>query len=75
MMQPTAPAQATATAAARAGADTASPGLKHPYHLVDPSPWPLIGAVGAGLTVVGVILAAHYGDYIVLAAGLAVVLA
>ena len=23
-------------------------GLKHPYHLVDPSPWPIVGALGAG---------------------------
>ena len=22
---------------------------KHPYHLVDPSPWPIIGALSAGL--------------------------
>ena len=22
---------------------------KHPYHLVDPSPWPIIGAIAAGL--------------------------
>ena len=21
---------------------------KHPYHLVDPSPWPLVGAIAAG---------------------------
>jgi len=27
----------------------------HPYHLVDPSPWPLVGSMGAfGLTVGGV---------------------
>ncbi len=24
-----------------------SSGLKQPYHLVDPSPWPIIGAFGA----------------------------
>jgi cytochrome c oxidase subunit 3 len=53
----------------------ASSGLKQPYHLVDPSPWPLIGALGGGLTVLGIILAAHYGSYIVLAAGIVVVLA
>jgi cytochrome c oxidase subunit III len=49
-------------------------GLKQPYHLVDPSIWPLIGAIGGGFTVFGIILAAHFGDYIVLALGLAVVL-
>ena len=26
-------------------------GLKQPYHLVDPSPWPIIGAVGGALVV------------------------
>ena len=45
-------------------------GLKQPYHLVDPSPWPIIGAAGAGMVVVGIVLAAHYGNYIVLGAGL-----
>jgi cytochrome c oxidase subunit 3 len=44
-------------------------GLKQPYHLVDPSPWPLIGALGGGLVVLGIILAAHYGNYIVLVLG------
>ncbi len=38
-------------------------GLKQPYHLVNPSPWPLTGSLGAGLTVVGIIHAAHYGSY------------
>jgi cytochrome c oxidase subunit 3 len=52
-----------------------SSGLKQPYHLVDPSPWPLLGSLGGGLTVVGIITAAHYGTYAFLAIGLAVVLA
>jgi cytochrome c oxidase subunit 3 len=56
------------------GALTAGSGLKQPYHLVDPSPWPLTGALGGGLTVLGVIFAAHYGNYITLALGLAIVL-
>ena len=55
-------------------ASPASSGLKQPYHLVDPSPWPLTGAIGGGLTVVGIIFSAHYGSYVVLAIGLAVVL-
>ncbi len=46
-----------------------SSGLKQPYHLVDPSPWPLAGAFGGGLIVFGIIMAAHFGDYIVLAVG------
>jgi cytochrome c oxidase subunit III len=36
----------------------ASP-YKHPYHLVDPSPWPLTGAFGGGALVLGIILWAH----------------
>ena len=50
-------------------------GLKQPYHLVNPSPWPLTGSLGAGLTVVGIIHAAHFGTYTWLALGLIVVLA
>ena len=52
-----------------------SSGLKQPYHLVNPSPWPLTGSIGAGLTVIGIIHAAHFGSYLWLGLGLAVVLA
>ncbi len=31
----------------------------HPYHLVDPSPWPLIGAVGGLLMTFGLVLFMH----------------
>jgi len=51
-----------------------SSGLKQPYHLVDPSMWPLVGAVGGGLTVFGVVQAAHFGTYLWLYLGLACVL-
>ncbi|HTR17466.1 MAG TPA: cytochrome c oxidase subunit 3 [Acetobacteraceae bacterium] len=44
-------------------------GLKQPYHLVDPSPWPLLGALGGGLTLTGIVLAAHFGNYLMLVAG------
>jgi cytochrome c oxidase subunit III len=50
-------------------------GLKQPYHLVDPSPWPLTGAIGGGMTVLGIIFAAHYGNYLMLVLGVLVVLA
>ena len=52
-----------------------SSGMKQPYHLVNPSPWPLAAAMGAGLTVVGIVSAAHDGSYIMLGLGLAAVLA
>jgi cytochrome c oxidase subunit III len=51
-----------------------SSGLKHPYHLPDPSPWPIMGALGGFLVVFGIILAAHYGSYIVLVLGAVTVL-
>ena len=51
-----------------------SSGLKQPYHLVDPSPWPILGAIGGLLVVLGIIFAAHYGEYIVLTIGALVVL-
>src|SRR5436853_2404167 len=32
---------------------------KHPYHLVDPSPWPIVGATAAGLLAAGGVLFMH----------------
>jgi cytochrome c oxidase subunit 3 len=54
-----------------------SSGLKQPYHLVDPSPWPIVGALAGGLVVLGIIFSAHYGGfgYLVLALGVVLVLA
>ncbi|HVB68799.1 MAG TPA: cytochrome c oxidase subunit 3, partial [Acetobacteraceae bacterium] len=46
-----------------------SSGLKQPYHLVDPSPWPIVGAVSALLIVLGIVFAAHYGTYTFLVLG------
>jgi cytochrome c oxidase subunit III len=34
-------------------------GLKQPYHLVDPSPWPLIGALGGGMMLFGIVEWVH----------------
>jgi hypothetical protein len=35
---------------------------KHPYHLVDPSPWPIVGSIAAGLLATGGVLFMHgYG--------------
>ena len=36
-----------------------SEGQKHPYHLVDPSPWPVAGAAAAGTMAVGGVLFMH----------------
>ena len=51
-----------------------SSGLKQPYHLVDPSPWPICGALGGGLLVFGIVTAAHTGNYIPLGVGLVLIL-
>jgi cytochrome c oxidase subunit 3 len=32
---------------------------KHPYHLVDPSPWPIVGAIAALLAFGGAVMALH----------------
>ncbi len=31
----------------------------HPYHLVDPSPWPFVGTVAAFVLVVGLVMWMH----------------
>ncbi len=49
-------------------------GMKHPYHLVDPSPWPLVGALAAGLLVFGMIELMHYKKAIFLYLGVAALL-
>ncbi len=45
--------------AAPAGGHGGGGGRRHPYHLVDPSPWPLLGAFAGGLTAVGAVLYMH----------------
>ena len=42
---------------------------KHPYHLVDPSPWPLIGAVSAFVLAIGALLVMHEQSYWLLIIG------
>ncbi len=53
----------------------APPPHHHPYHLVEPSPWPLIGAFAAAALVGGIILVGHYGETWLLFVGIAAVLA
>ncbi|MCP4329013.1 MAG: cytochrome c oxidase subunit 3 [Alphaproteobacteria bacterium] len=48
---------------------------KHPYHLVDPSPWPAVGAVAAFILAVGAIWYMHGGHWSVMAIGLLMILA
>jgi cytochrome c oxidase subunit 3 len=55
--------------------ETGSSPYKHPYHLVDPSPWPLLGALAGGVLVFGIILLAHEGTHWVLGLGVALVIA
>jgi cytochrome c oxidase subunit III len=53
----------------------APPPHKHPYHLVDPSPWPIIGAFAAASLVIGFILLGHYGQVWLLLVGFLATLA
>jgi cytochrome c oxidase subunit 3 len=48
---------------------------KHPYHLVDPSPWPIVGSIAAGLLAGGAILYMHGGSWVLLIIGFVAVLA
>ena len=52
-----------------------SSGVMHPYHLVDPSPWPLLGALGGGLLVFGIVTWAHSGNKWPFVVGVLLVLA
>jgi cytochrome c oxidase subunit 3 len=47
------------TSSADAAHGNGAPHYKHPYHLVDPSPWPLTGAFSGGALVLGIVLWAH----------------
>ena len=43
----------------------------HPYHMVQPSPWPILGAGSAFIIAVGAIMYMHEGGPWVFFAGLA----
>jgi cytochrome c oxidase subunit 3 len=47
----------------------------HPYHLVDPSPWPFVGAVSGGTLAIGMVLFMHDVTPWLLVAGFVLVLA
>src|SRR5579883_1706798 len=47
---------------------------KHPYHLVDPSPWPILGAISAGALAAGAVLYMHdHGPWLMIVGFLFVV--
>ena len=48
--------------------------ISHPYHLVDPSPWPYIGACGALLITVGSVIYFHFSQIEVLLGGVMVLI-
>src|ERR1700740_1682443 len=48
---------------------------RHPYHLVDPSPWPIVGAIAAGLLTTGGVLYMHGYGWTLLIIGILSVLA
>ena len=45
----------------------------HPYHIVDPSPWPYIGACGALFSTAGFVVYLHYGPGWLLLGGLGLI--
>jgi len=49
-------------------------GHTHQYHLVNPSPWPLLGAFSAGLMAVGGVMYMHGSGWLLLALGFLCVL-
>ncbi len=59
--------------------DTVEPppgaGVPHPYHLVEPSPWPLLGALAGGMLATGAIFFMHYNQKWLLILGFLAVLA
>ena len=42
----------------------------HPYHLVDPSPWPYVMGCAALLTTLGAVIYFHYSQILMLVLGL-----
>uniref|UniRef100_UPI0031F3965A cytochrome c oxidase subunit III n=1 Tax=Taiwanaptera montana TaxID=3135762 RepID=UPI0031F3965A len=46
----------------------------HPYHLVDPSPWPLTGSVGAMTTTTGMVYWMHMNNMMIMLMGMMILL-
>lgn len=47
---------------------------KHPFHLVQPSPWPAVGALSVFVLAIGAVLAMHHHGSLVFVIGLAMIL-
>nr|WBK03012.1 cytochrome c oxidase subunit III [Yoda sp. d ASH-2021] len=47
---------------------------QHPYHMIDQSPWPLSGAIGALFTAVGLMLWFHFNNPILVLLGVILIL-
>ncbi|MGQ9367315.1 cytochrome c oxidase subunit 3 [Azospirillum sp. ST 5-10] len=54
---------------------SAGEGIPQPYHLVKPSPWPMLGALAAGLLALGMVFLMHYDTVWLAVAGFVAVLA
>ena len=51
--------------------DTHAAEHKHPYHLVDPSPWPILGAISVGALAAGAVLWMHgHGPWLMVVGGI-----
>lgn len=48
---------------------------KHPFHMVDPSPWPFVGTLGAFIAAAGGVVYMHGGTSIAFAVGMVIILA
>jgi cytochrome c oxidase subunit 3 len=59
---------------AQAAGGVPTEGIPQPYHLVNPSPWPLLSSFAAGLLAVGAVLQFHGHGWYLLAAGFTAVL-
>nr|ALO20792.1 cytochrome c oxidase subunit 3 [Plotocnide borealis] len=46
----------------------------HPYHLVDPSPWPYVMAIGIFFTTLGLVIYFHYSKLLLLICGLIIII-
>lgn len=55
-------------------AQGAGQGIPHPYHLVKPSPWPLLGAFAGGLFALGMVIYMHGGGMFLAILGFASIL-